>query len=337
MTESAVSLTGSRKVAALLIALGTGAAAKLLSRLPADAVDRVALELLRMPQVDPSVRDSILEETYAGLLTHGGVLPGGENYALELFAHAFGEGKARELLTRVNLSQKIIPFEFLKGADPFQVAELLSPEHPQAIALVLAHLEPRMAAAVLVCLEASLQVDVARRIALTDQTTPEALSIVEDDLLRRISSVMTETTVVGGAKPLAHVLNQVDRSTEKQILAALAEHDAELADEVRRFMFVFEDVVNLDDRSIQRVVRELDQKDMGLALRSASEPVRDAFFRNMSQRAAEMLREEMSLSTQVRLKNVEEAQGRIVEIIKRLEDQDEIIINRGGGGDDVLV
>lgn len=338
MTDHALALTGSRKAAALLISLGTDAAAKLLSRLPPDAVDRVALELLRTPQVDPAVRDAILEETYAGLLTHGGVLPGGENYALELFAQAFGAGKAREVLDRVNLSQKIVPFEFLADADPIQVAELLAPEHPQTIALVLAHLEPRMAAAVLVGLEASLQVEVARRIALTDQTSPEALAVVEDGLRRRISSVVTESAVVGGTRPLAHVLNQVDRSTEKQILSALAEFDTGLADEVRRFMFVFEDVVMLDDRGMQRVIRELDQKDMALALRSTSEAVRDAFFRNMSQRAAETLREEMSLSTQVRLKNVEEAQARIVEVIKRLEDQDEIIINRGGeGGDDALV
>lgn len=338
MTDHALTLTGSRKVAALLISLGTGAAAKLLSRLPADAVDRVALELIKTPQIDPSVRDAILEETYAGLLTHGGVLPGGENYALELFAQAFGEGKARELLDRVNLSQKVIPFEFLGGADPIQVAEILSPEHPQTIALVLAHLEPRMAATVLVGLEASLQVDVARRIALTDQTSPEALAVVEDALRRRISSVVTESPIVGGARPLAHVLNQVDRSTEKQILSALAEFDPNLADEVRRFMFVFEDVIMLDDRGMQRVIRDLDQKDMGLALRSANDAVKDAFFRNMSQRAAETLREEMSLSAQVRLKNVEEAQARIVEVIKRLEDQDEIIINRGGeGGDDALV
>ncbi len=333
-----MTLTGSRKVAALLISLGSSAASKLLARLPADAVDRVALELLRTPNVDPAVRDAILEETYAGLLAHGGVLPGGEAYALELFAQAFGENKARELLDRVNLSQTVVPFEFIAGADPLQIAELLTPEHPQTIALVLAHLEPRMAATVLVGLEASLQVEVARRIALTDQTTPEALAVVEDGLRRRITSVKTELTVVGGTKPLAHVLNQVDRSTEKQILSALTEFDPNLADEVRRYMFVFEDVVMLDDRSMQRVVREVDTKDLSLALRSANDDVKNQFFRNMSERAAETLREDMSLAGQVRLKNVEEAQARIVEVIKRLEDQDEIIINRGSeGGEDALI
>ncbi len=337
MTEQAITRNGSRKVAALLIALGTEASAKLLARLPAEAVDRVAIELMRTPALDPQVRDAILEETYAGLLADGGVLPGGENYAAQLFAQAFGEGKGHELLARVNLSQRVVPFEFLIGADPMQTAELLAAEHPQTIALVLAHLPPRPAAAVLVGLPADLQVDVARRIALTDQTGPEALAVVEDGLRQRISTVMTETASVGGARPLAHVLNQVDRGTEKQILGALTEIDAELADEVRRFMFVFEDVIMLDDRSMQRVIRELDQKDMALALRSATESVREKFFANMSQRAADTLREEMSLSGQVRLKHVEEAQARIVGVIKQLEDRDEIVINRGEGSDDALI
>lgn len=337
MTDQAIAQPGSRKVAALLIALGTDAAAKLLSRLPQDAIERVATELMRTPLLDPEVRDAVLEETYAGLLAHGGVLPGGEEYAAQLFVQAFGEGRGREMLDRVNLAQRIVPFEFLIGADPVQLAEMLATEHPQTIALVLAHLPPRPAAAVLIGLEADLQVDVARRIALTEQTSPEALAVVEDGLRRRISSVKTETAVMGGARPLAHVLNQVDRSTEKQILAALGELDSELAEEVRRFMFVFEDVVMLDDRSMQRVIRELDQKDMALALRSATEAVREKFFGNMSQRAAETLREEMSLSGQVRLKHVEEAQGRIVGVIRELEDKDEIVINRGGGGDDALI
>ena len=336
MTERVIAQPGVKKVASLLIALGTEAAAKLLSRLPSDAIDRVALEVMRTPVLDPEVRTSILEETYAGLLADGGVLSGGENYASELFVEAFGEGRAREMLERVTMAQRVVPFEFLLGGDPVQVAELLSNEHPQTIALVLAHLPPRLAAMVLVGFEVDLQVDVARRIALTEQTTPEALSVVEEGLRRRISSVRSETPVVGGARPLAHVLNQVDRSTEKKILGALSEIDSDLAEEVKRFMFVFEDVIMIDDRSMQRVIRELDQKDMALALRSATGPVREKFFANMSQRAAETLREEMALTSQVRVKHVEEAQGRIVNAIRTLEDNDEIVISRGGG-DDALV
>lgn len=336
MSAEAAALTGPRKVAALLIALGTESSAKLLSLLPQEAVDTIALELMRMPALEASVRDAILEETYMGVFSQLGTLPGGEPYAFKLFREAFGEAKAAELISHVQKSQVVVPFEFLRAADPIQVKELLAVEHPQTIALVLAHLEPRLAARILVELEPDVQVEVARRIALTDQTTPDALAIVEDGLRRRMQSVVTEAAQVGGARPLAHVLNQVGRSTERQILGLLAEQDPSLAEEVRQFMFVFEDIALIDGRAMQRVIRELDTKDIALALRTATEGVREQFFGNMSQRAADMLREEMSLATQVRQKNVEEAQGRIVEVIKRLEDQDEIVISRGGG-DDVLV
>ncbi len=332
----ALQLSGPRKVAALLITLGTEASAKLLARLPADTIDRVALELMRTPAIDANVRDSILEEAYAGLFSHVGVLPGGEGYALELFAQAFGESKAHELLERVHAAQQIIPFDFMRDLEPLQAASLLEDEHPQTVALVLAHLEPRSAARILNQLDASIQVEVARRIALTEQITPEAVEIVEEGLRKKLSSVVTEVTSVGGARPLAHVLNQVGRTTERQSLSALSEQDSQLADEVRRYMFVFEDIGILDDRAMQRVIRELDAKEMALALRPVSETLKNKFFSNMSQRAAEMLREEMSLAGQVRLKAVEEAQQRIVETIKKLEDSDEIVINRGGA-EDVLV
>jgi flagellar motor switch protein FliG len=336
MTTPAVALTGSRKVAALLIALGTEASAKVLARLPHDAVDRIALELMRMPALEADVRDAILQETYTGVFSQLGALPGGESYARTLFTEAFGEGTATEVIGRAWRSQPVAHFDFLGSADPVQVKELLAGEHPQTIALVLAHLEPRQAARILVELEPDLQVEVARRVALTEQTTPDTLAVVEDAIRRRISAVVSDVAQVGGARPLAHVLNQVGRSTERQILGSLAERDAELADEVRRFMFVFEDIAVIDDRAMQRIIRDLDTKDIAFALRTATEDVKHRFFGNMSQRAAEMLREEMSLTTGVRIKNVEEAQGRIVEVIKRLEDEDEIVISRGGA-DDVLV
>ena len=329
----ALQLSGPRKVAALMITLGTEASAKLLARLPPEALDRVALELMRMPAVDSNIRDLILEEAYAGLFAHAGVLPGGENYALELFAQAFGQTKAQELLDRVHQAQQDIPFEFFLEIDPIQGAGLLAEEHPQTIAIVLAHMEPRAAARILTQFEPSMQVEVAKRIALTEQITPEAIEIVEDGLRRKLSSVVTDVTSVGGTRPLASVLNQVGRSNERQILTALAEQDSQLADEVRRYMFVFDDVILLDDRAMQRVVRELDAKDMALALRPATEALRLKFFQNMSQRAAEMLREEMSMAGQVRMKAIEEAQQRIIDLIKKLEDSDEISINRGGSED----
>lgn len=326
-------MSGPRKAAALMITLGTEASAKLLARLPPDAIDRVALELMRMPAVDSSIRDAILEEAYAGLFAHAGVLPGGENYALELFGQAFGQNKAHELLDRVQQAQQVIPFDFLRDIDPVQGAGLLADEHPQTIAIVLAHLDPRGAARILVQFDAPVQVEVAKRIALTEQITPEAVQIVEDGLRRKLSSVVTDVTSLGGTRPLAHVLNQVGRTNERQILTALGEQDSQLADEVRRFMFVFDDIAALDDRAMQRVIRELDAKDMALALRPATEALRLKFFQNMSQRAAEMLREEMSMAGQVRMKAVEEAQQRIIDAIKKLEDSDEISISRGGSED----
>lgn len=329
-------LPGARKAAALLIALGREAAARVLARLPAEAVERLTLELLRTPALEATVRDAVLAEAHDGLFGGSGVLPGGETFAFDVVREVFGPERAEDVIARIRQAQIPAPFEFLRGADPSQVRELLASEHPQTIALVLAHLDPRTAARILTELDPTLQVDVARRFATTEQVSPETVAVVESQLRSRMAAYASSVaTNVGGVRPLAHVLNQVDRSTEKQILGGLGEVDPALADEVRRYMFVFEDVLLLDDRAMQRVIRELDTKDIALALRATSNEVKEKFFTNMSQRAAEMLKEEMELAGQVRMKNVEEAQGRIVDVIKRLEEQDEIVISRGGG-DDVL-
>lgn len=329
-------LSGARKAAALLVALGREAAARVLARLPSEAVERLTLELLRTPALEPAVRDAVLTEAHEGLFGGTNLLPAGETFAYEVVREAYGPDRAEAVLARIRQAQIPAPFEFLRDADPGQIRELLATEHPQTIALVLAHLDPRTAARILTELDQALQVEVARRFATTDQVSPETVGLVEAQLRSRMAAYTSSvTTSVGGARPLAHVLNQVDRSTEKQILGALGEVDPALADEVRRYMFVFEDVLFLDDRAMQRVIRELDTKDIALALRATSEEVKEKFFANMSQRAVEMLKEEMELAGQVRMKNVEEAQGRIVEVIKRLEEQDEIVISRGGA-DDVL-
>jgi len=330
-TPALVTMTGAQKVAALLITIGTGAAARVMTKLPPDAVEAVAAQLLRTPMVAADVRDQVLGDTYSALFSQMSETQGGSQYALDLFIEAFGEAAGMTLLDKVHATMVRPPFDFLAKVDPLQVAQQLSSEHPQTIAIVLAHLEPRVAANILKLLEpASLQVEVAHRIALTEQTTPEAIAMVEDGIRRRMTTVVQSSTQVGGKKPLAQVLNQVDRSTEKAILAELFERDSATADEVRKFMFVFEDISLLDDRSMQRLMKDVDNKDLALALKNVNEELRQLFFRNMSQRAAETLKEEMSLQTQVRIKNVEEAQGRIVDIVKRLEDGDEIVINRGG-------
>jgi flagellar motor switch protein FliG len=326
-------LTGRQRVAALLITIGTSAAANVLSRLPPEAAEKVAEDILTTRRVVPQVRDQVLEETYSALYGHMADLQGGPQFALELFIEAFGEQKGMDLLEKVSVAQITPPFDFVLRVEPAQVAQVLEKEHPQTIAIVLAHLEARAAAQILILLEPDLQVDVARRIAIMDQTTPDAIRLVEDGVRKRLANVAGDTTQVGGEKPLAQILNMVDRSTERTVLGRLNELDNELTDRVRRLMFVFEDIALLDDRSMQRLIREIDVKDVALALRKADEPLRTKFFGNMSSRAAEMLRDEMTIGGQVRLKNIEEAQGRIVDIVKRLESDDEIYINRGGEGE----
>jgi len=331
-----VTLSGAEKVAALLITIGTAAAARVMTKLPPDAVEAVAAQLLRTPAVAADVRDQVLGDTYTALFSQMSDVQGGSQYALDLFIEAFGEARGMTLLDKVHATMVRPPFDFLAKVEPLQGAQLLNAEHPQTIAIVLAHLEPRTAARILTFLEpATLQVEVAHRIAVMEQTAPEAIAMVEEGIRRRMTTVVQSSTQVGGKKPVAQVLNQVDRSTEKAILQSLFELDHDTAEEIRRFMFVFEDIALLSDRDMQRVMKEVDPRDLALALKAAPEDLKEQFFRNMSQRAAETLREEMAVAGQVRIKNVEEAQGRIVEKVKTLEDNDEIIINRGG--DDGLV
>jgi flagellar motor switch protein FliG len=335
MSAAAVQLTGARKVAALLVALGTEASARIVALLPEEAVERVASEVLKTPTLEDKVRTALVAEAFEQVAAEDGTLHAGEGFALRLLGEAFGSGRAQELVSRVNQGER---FETLKAADPAHVAEVLSTEHPQTIALVLAHLDPAASAAIMMRLEPALQPDVARRMARTDQISPDAIAAVEAGLERRMSTVVSGAgTAVGGVRPVANVLNRVDRRTERLIMDAIAEHDAELVAEIRRFMFVFDDLARLDDRSMQRVIRDIDQKDLALALRAAPEAIKNQFFRNMSQRAAEMVREEMSLSGPVRMTMVEEAQTRILEIVKRLEEQEEIVLDQGGAERDVLV
>jgi len=328
---SALTLSGPRKAAALLITLGTEASAKLLARLPPEALDRVALELLRMPAVDATVRDAILEEAYAGLFAHAGVLPGGENYALELFGQAFGQGKARELLDRVHMAQQIIPFDFMRDIEAPQAAGLLSEEHPQTIALILAYLDPQKGASILSELRHEIQADVAKRIATMDRTSPDVLREVERVLERKLSTLASEDyTSAGGIDTVVEVLNNVDRGTEKIIIEALEEDDPELAEEIKKRMFVFEDIVLLDDRSIQKVLREVDTQDLAKALKGVDAEVQEKIFRNMSKRASSLLKEDMDFMGPVRLRDVEEAQQKIVNIIRKLEESGDIVVARAG-------
>lgn len=265
------------------------------------------------------------------------ITQGGIGYAKTVLEKAFGKQEASNIINRLTSSLQVRPFDFARKADPQQVLNFIQGEHPQTIALVLSYLDSEQAGQILSSLPQELQADVARRIATMDSTSPEIISQVEQVLEKNISaSVSEDYTQTGGIQAVVEVLNGVDRSTERTILDSLEIQDPELADEIKKRMFVFEDIVILDNRAIQRVIREVENEDLRLALKVASDEVKDVVFTNMSQRMAETFKEEMEYMGPVRLRDVEEAQMRIVAIIRRLEDIGEIVIARGGG-DDIIV
>ncbi|MDE3074987.1 MAG: flagellar motor switch protein FliG [Chloroflexota bacterium] len=331
------SLTGREKAAGLLIGLGPEISAGIIRILPEGEVDKITTELLNTDRLDSSVRDAIFEEAYQLSLGHEYVSSGGIDFAKEALLRALGKEKAGEILDKITSTLQESPFAFIKKADPVQLVSYIQGEHPQTLALVLANLTPIQSASILASLDPAVQADVARRIAVMDRTSPEVIAQVEGVLKKKLGTVLTqEVTSMGGLDYLVKVLNQVDRLTEKNILDTLDQDEPDLAEDIKKQMFVFENVTLLDDRSIQRVLKEIDTRELAMALRGASEIVKNKIFRNMSLRAAEMLREDMAITGPVRLRNVEEAQQRIVKIIRRLEEADEIVIVRGGGPDVVI-
>jgi len=331
-----VQLTGAQKAAVLLIALGSDSSAHVLRFLDEEELEKVTLEIFNMHAVPQSIRRGVLEEGYQLSLVNESVDQGGYEYARLLLTRTLGERKAEELIERVRKLQKGNPFDFIREADPAQLASFLQDEHPQTIALILSHMRAAQAGSLLANLSPDLQAEVAERIAVMDSTAPEVVSEVEKGLEKKLSTLVTQDySTSGGVEFLVSLLNQVDRGTEKSILDSLDDTNPALAEEIRQKMFVFENIVMLDDRSVQRVLREVDSKDLVLALKGASEQVKDLVYRNMSTRAANLLREDVAITGPVRLRNVEEAQQRIVAVIRRLEAAEEIVISRGG--DDELI
>ncbi|HEU0169691.1 MAG TPA: flagellar motor switch protein FliG [Chloroflexota bacterium] len=337
LSPELLNLTGREKAAGLLIGLGPEITGNILKLLPEGEVDKITTELLNMERLDPAVRDAIFEEAYQLSLGHEYVSQGGVDFARDALIRALGKEKAGEILDKITSTLQETPFAFIKKADPVQLVSYIQNEHPQTLALILANLTPIQSAAILSSLDPSIQPDVARRIALMDRTSPEVISQVEGVLKRKLGSVLTqEVTTMGGLDYLVKVLNNVDRVTEKTVLDGLDQDSPDLAEDIKKHMFVFENITMLDDRSIQRVLKEVDSKELGLAMKGASESVKQRIFKNMSSRAADMLREDMAVTGPVRLRNVEEAQQRIVKIIRRLEEADEIVIQRGGAADLVV-
>ena len=333
-------ITGRRKAAILIAALGPERAGKVLAALRDEEVDQITLDLSTLGTIDNETRAMILDEFHAMAVAKRFVTQGGIEYAKELLEKSFGPEKAFEILNRLQSSLQEVPFQFLKKADPAQISSFIQEEHPQTIALILAHLDPQVSAVVLSALPQEIQCDVITRIAMMDRTAPEIVREVERVLERKMAAVFSQGfTFAGGVKEVAEILNRVERATEKTIMATLEEKNPELADEISRLMFTFDDIVYVDDSGIQKALREIESKDLALALKTANEEVAQKIFKNMSERARAMIREEIEFMGPVRLKNVEEAQQKIVAVIRRLEEAGELVISgRGGGeGGEILV
>lgn len=330
-------MSGKEKAAILLVSLGPELSASVFKHLKEDEIEDLTLEIASLKRIQPEVRDEVVEEFHDLVMAREYLEHGGIEYARELLEKALGASKAEDIIKRLTASLQVRPFDFARKTDPGQLLNFIQNEHPQTIALILAYLHPEQAGLILSSLDPELQVDVARRLAKLDRTTPEVLQEIETTLEERLSAfVMDDYTLAGGVESAVDVLNMVDRSTEKTIIDSLEEEEPELAEEIRKRMFVFEDIILLDDRSIQKVLREVDSKDLALALKTASEEVSARIYKNMSKRAAEMLKEDIEYMGPARLRDIEETQQKIVATIRRLEDTGEIIIARGGE-DEVIV
>ncbi len=324
-------LNGRQKAAVFLVTLGSEISAEIFKHLREDEIETLTFEIARLETIDSEQKDAILMEFQELMMASDFISTGGIDYARELLEKSLGSQKAIDIINRLTSSLQVRPFDFIRRTDPAHLLNFIQQEHPQTIALILAYLEPNKASVILQSLPHEIQSDVARRIATMDRTSPEVLREVERVLEKKLSTLSSEDyTAAGGVPSIVEILNLVDRSSEKMIIEALEDEDPELAEEIKKRMFVFEDIVLLDDRAIQKVLREVDQQELAKALKAVDTEVQDKIFRNMSKRAAGMLKEDMEFMGLIRLKDVEEAQQKIVSIIRHLEDTGEIVIARSG-------
>ncbi len=330
-------ITGIQKAAILLISLGPEKSAAIFKHLKEDEIEELTLEIAKTRSVTPQVKDSIINEFYEVCLAQQYIAEGGINYARELLEKALGPEKAIDVIGRLTASIQVKPFEFMRKTDASQLLSFIQDEHPQTIALILSYLGPSQSSMILSALAPDRQADVARRIATMDRTSPDVVKEVEKILESKLANLVNQDyTIIGGVDHVVEILNSVDRGTEKHIMETLEIEDPELAEEIRKKMFVFEDILLLDDRAIQRVLRDVDNNDLAVAMKGSNEEVQNAIFNNMSKRLAVMIKEDMEFMGPVRMKDVEEAQQKIVNIIRKLEDSGEIVISRGGG-DEIVV
>jgi len=329
--KGAKEYTGRQKAAIFLVTIGSEISAEIFKFLREDEIETLTFEIARLETIDAEQKDAILQEFQELMMANQFISTGGIDYARELLEKSLGSQKAIDIINRLTSSLQVRPFDFIRRTDPAHLLNFIQQEHPQTIALILAYLEPNKASIILQNLPHEVQSDVARRIATMDRTSPEVLREVERVLEKKLSSLSSEDyTAAGGVESIVEILNLVDRASEKQIIEALEDEDPELAEEIKKRMFVFEDIVMLDDRAIQKVMREVDSQELAKALKSVDSEVQDKIFKNMSKRAASMLKEDMEYMGPVRLKDVEEAQQKIVSIIRHLEDTGEIVVARAG-------
>lgn len=330
-------LTGRQKAAILLISLGPDVSAQVYKHLTEEEIEKLTLDISSTKKIESQQKEEVLEQFHQIAVAQDYISQGGVSYAKTVLEKALGAQEATNIIGRLTNSMQVKPFDFARKAEPSQILNFIQNEHPQTIALVLSYLDPVQSSQILSELPQETQADIAKRIALMDSTSPEIIYEVEQILERNLSTSVTQDyTQTGGIQAVVEVLNGVDRTTERTILDSLEIQDPELAEEIKKRMFVFEDIVTLDNRAIQRVIREAENEDLRLSLKVASEEVKEVVFSNMSTRMAETFREEMEFLGPVRLRDVEEAQTRIVSVIRRLEELGEIVIARGGG-DDILV
>ncbi len=330
-------ITGTQKAAILLISLGPEKSAAIFKHLKEDEIEELTLEIANTRSVTPQLKESIINEFYEVCLAQQYIAEGGIEYAKQLLEKALGPEKAVDVIGRLTASIQVKPFEFMRKTDASQLLSFIQDEHPQTIALILSYLGPSQSSMVLAALAPERQADVTRRIATMDRTSPDVVKEVEKILESKLANLVNQDyTIIGGVDHVVEILNSVDRGTEKHIMETLEIEDPELAEEIRKKMFVFEDILLLDDRAIQRVLRDVDNNDLSVAMKGSNEEVQNTIFNNMSKRLAVMIKEDMEFMGPVRMKDVEEAQQKIVNIIRKLEDAGEIVISRGGG-DEIVV
>lgn len=334
MAKQTKQLTGLQKVAVLLVGMGPDVSVEIIKQLTEAEIDQLTMEISNIRQLKNSQTEQVINEFYEMILAQDYMNEGGLDYARVILEKALGKDKALDTIGRLTSRLQVKPFSFARKADPNQLLNILQHEHAQTIALVLSYLDPKQSSHILSALPPEKQAEVARRIALLESTSPEVIHQVEQIIERKLSATGAQDyTSTGGVEAIVRVLSKVDRGTEKAILSSLENDSPDLVAEIKKRMFIFEDIVNLDTRSIQRVIREVNDEDLTYALKVGSEDVKEVIYRNMSARRADLIREEISLMGPVKLKDVEEAQTSIVSLIRSLEEKGEIIVSRGEGNE----